>query len=237
MPSKNTHANEGATRRKLIETGVRLFGLHGFEATSTRALATAADANLGSISYHFGGKEGLYRAVLEHIVEIKMAEIGPGLDRVLTVCADASASREKLLETLRVLVRTMVGVMIGGEQSQAFSQIMMQEQIAPTASFDLLYSGFFEKVQAAWAAVLGRLTGLPTDNRELRLRTLSIMGQFVIFRVGMAATLRRLDCEKLSDEIMECIVRFGIQQVEAIVDGFTPVDQPGCACGRQEDRI
>ena len=230
MPAKdNKQASEGATRRKLIEAGVRLFGLHGFEATSTRALAAAAGVNLGSILYHFGGKEGLYRAALEDIVEYKLKELGPRLDAVLAVSADASAGRETLLETLRALVRTMVEVMLGSEQSLAFSQIMMQEQIAPTPAFNLLYHGFFEKVYAAWASLLGRLTGLPQDGMELRLRTLSIMGQFVIFRVGLKTTLRRLGCEELSAGIMESIVRLGIQQVEAILNGFAPVDTPACA--------
>jgi len=106
---------------------------------------------------------------------------------------------------------------------------MMQEQIAPTPAFNLLYHGFFEKVFLAWASLLGRLTGLPHDGMELRLRTLSIMGQFVIFRVGLKTTLRRLGCEELSAGIMESIVRLGIQQVEAILNGFAPVDTPACA--------
>jgi TetR/AcrR family transcriptional regulator, regulator of cefoperazone and chloramphenicol sensitivity len=232
MPATDKTSNEGATRRRLIEAGSRLFGLHGFEATGTRDLAAAAGANLGSIRYHFGGKEGLYRAVLEHIVEIKLGEIGPGLERVLAVCADASAGRAELLQVLRALVRTMVGVMLGSPQSRDFSQIMMQEQIAPTASFEILYGGFFGRVHAAWAALLGRLTGLSPDSQELHLRTLSVMGQFAIFRMGMTATLRRLGCAKLSDEHLECIVRFGIQQVEAIVAGFSPV----CPSLPREDR-
>jgi len=223
MASTVKQYNEGATRDKLLEAGARLFGLHGFEATSTRDLAAAAGANLGSIRYHFGGKEGLYRAVLERCVEIKIGEIGPGLDRVNEVCADPAAGRAELFLALRSLVRTMVAVMLGNPDSRDFSQIMMQEQIAPTASFDILYLGFFRKVQAAWAALLARLTGLTPENPELHLRALSLMGQFMVFRVGMTATLRRLGCDRLSDATLECIVRFGVQQTEAIVAGFSPV--------------
>jgi AcrR family transcriptional regulator len=223
MPHTQDKAGENETRTRLIRAGARLFGLHGFEATGTRDLAAAAGANLGSIRYHFGGKEGLYRAVLEHIVEIKLGEVGPGLELVRATCADPAAGREKLLGALRGLVGTMVDVMLGSPESRDFSQIMMQEQIAPTASFDILYGGFFARVHAAWAMLLGRLTGLPQESRELHLRTLSIMGQLVVFRVGMTATLRRMGCERLSREHLECIVRFATQQIEAIVNGFSPV--------------
>ena len=57
---------EKETQRRLIEAGMLLFGLHGLEATSTRALAMEAGVNLAAIPYHFGGKKGLYLAVLEH---------------------------------------------------------------------------------------------------------------------------------------------------------------------------
>jgi len=43
--------------------GLRLFAHHGFSKTSTRELAEAASVNVASISYYFGDKAGLYRAV------------------------------------------------------------------------------------------------------------------------------------------------------------------------------
>lgn len=218
------NGNTGAeTKRRLLEAGVRLFGLHGFEATATRTLAAAAGANLGAIRYHFGGKEGLYRAVLEHIVRIKIGDVQPELERLQEVCSDPAAGRGRLLEGLRALVRTMVAVMLDDPASQPFSQIMMQEQIAPTPAYDILYEGFFRKIHAAWAMLLARLTGLAPDSPELQLRTLTVMGQFVIFRVGMPAILRRLGLERLGREHLDCIAAIGVQQVEAIIAGFAPI--------------
>ncbi len=59
----------GETRAALIQAALRLFGQKGFDGTSTREIATAAGANIGSIAYHFGGKEGLHTATADHIVE------------------------------------------------------------------------------------------------------------------------------------------------------------------------
>ena len=57
------------TRQKLIEAGVEIFGRYNFEATTTRMLADRAGVNLAAIPYHFKSKEGLYHAVVRHIVE------------------------------------------------------------------------------------------------------------------------------------------------------------------------
>lgn len=56
------------TRADLIEAAVEVFAAKGFEAGSVREIARAAGANLAAVSYHFGGKEGLYREVLKRSV-------------------------------------------------------------------------------------------------------------------------------------------------------------------------
>ena len=214
---------EKETQRRLIEAGMLLFGLHGLEATSTRALAMEAGVNLAAIPYHFGGKKGLYLAVLEHIVRIKLAEIGPCLDRVLAACAERSTGREVLVGHLREMTRVLVVAMLGNPESRACSQIMMQEQIAPTAGFDVFHETFLLRIHAAWSALLHRFTGLPLGSMELRLRTISIMGQMFIFRVGMPSLLKLVESDRLPDGYLEAITDICIQQAEALVAGFAPV--------------
>src|SRR3954462_8973427 len=48
-----------ATTEKILDTAEALFMEHGFEATSLRAITTAAGVNLASVNYHFGSKEEL----------------------------------------------------------------------------------------------------------------------------------------------------------------------------------
>lgn len=226
-------SSENETRQRLVEAGIRLFGLHGFAATSTRQLAAQAGTNLAAIPYHFGSKEGLYRAVLERVVAVKQAECGEMFGRVLAVCGDASSGREQVLAAMRAMVRGMAAVMLATEEARHFSSIMMQEQIAPTDSFDILFEGFFRRVHAVWAALLGRLTGLPPGSMELDLRALSVMGQLVIFRVAMSAALRYVGSDRLSEAHLRCIADLVVNQTEAIVAGFSPVSTVPCQEGAQ----
>lgn len=74
-----------ASRDKLIEVAVPLFAIKGYAAVSIREIAAAAGINSALISYHFGGKSGLYTAVLEKeftrvrimIDELKQSGMGP----------------------------------------------------------------------------------------------------------------------------------------------------------------
>ncbi|WP_398309012.1 CerR family C-terminal domain-containing protein [Zoogloea sp.] len=63
-PSHTPIRSDGTlARRRLLEAALQLFADKGYQKTSTREIADAAGVNLGSISYYFGDKPGLYRAV------------------------------------------------------------------------------------------------------------------------------------------------------------------------------
>lgn len=64
--SSNTKsASPVDTRAKLIKEATHLFATKGVDGVSVKTIAQAAGVNISLISYHFGGKEGLYRSVLE----------------------------------------------------------------------------------------------------------------------------------------------------------------------------
>lgn len=71
-------------RNRLVEVGTRLFAERGLHGVSVRELSQAAGASISMISYYFGGKEGLYRSVLQEqfacfdqIEEIRRQGAGP----------------------------------------------------------------------------------------------------------------------------------------------------------------
>ncbi len=58
-------ASRPATRHRILDTAERLFAERGYHAVSLRQIGDEADAQIALISYHFGSKELLYRAVFE----------------------------------------------------------------------------------------------------------------------------------------------------------------------------
>lgn len=61
----HSHASAEDTRERLIHAATQLFAQKGFDGASVKELAQAAGVNVSLVSYHFGGKENLYRTCLE----------------------------------------------------------------------------------------------------------------------------------------------------------------------------
>lgn len=70
-----------------MAAGLKLFSERGFEKTSVRALAQAAQVNVAAVSYYFGDKAGLYRALFTESVsphrETAIDDPALGLDEAL----------------------------------------------------------------------------------------------------------------------------------------------------------
>src|SRR5207237_1140529 len=65
----------------ILDAAERHFLERGYEATKVDEIAADADVAVGSLYNHFGSKDGLYAALLEHALETfeaNMYEVVPG---------------------------------------------------------------------------------------------------------------------------------------------------------------
>jgi len=96
-PNSQATARSAATRLSLIETAEALFGEQGVDAVSLRQIGAATGAgNTAVVLYHFGDKEGLIQAILDHRLpdfERRRAQLSAGF-------GDDLPSMEALLHAL-----------------------------------------------------------------------------------------------------------------------------------------
>ena len=52
-----------SVRNRLLDAAEEFFSGRGFDGTSIRDLAAAADCNIASVNYYFGGKDKLYAEI------------------------------------------------------------------------------------------------------------------------------------------------------------------------------
>jgi len=83
------HRDSEATRSALLGAAVEIFARDGFDGATVGAIAGRAGVNRAMISYHFGGKRGLYAAAL-------MADIESMMAPVATLRASSRPARERL---------------------------------------------------------------------------------------------------------------------------------------------
>jgi TetR/AcrR family transcriptional regulator, regulator of cefoperazone and chloramphenicol sensitivity len=77
-------------KQRLIKAGLEFFGMFNLEGATTRQLAERAGVNQAAIPYYFGGKEGLYLAVIEHVINHKASRVRPLCVGLATRCKKSS---------------------------------------------------------------------------------------------------------------------------------------------------
>ncbi|MFD2053941.1 CerR family C-terminal domain-containing protein [Mesorhizobium calcicola] len=177
------------TRAALVQAALKLFGRQGFHGTSTREIAAEAQANIGSIAYHFGGKEGLRAAAADFIVETIQAVAGEALGNVQ---APAPASPEAAQALLFAALERMVGFVVASPQAGEIVQFVLRELSHPTAALDRIYDGVFEPTHRRLCQLWEQATGEPAESEATRLTVFTLIGQVIYFRIGREAVMRRM---------------------------------------------
>lgn len=112
-----------ATRRALISAAIVVFSDHGYEAASVRDITGKAKVNQGAITYHFDGKEGLYREVLRTVREALSRQPLLSLETL-----DAHTPEE----ALRLFVRQALAPLADTARVKRYLRIFAWEQLKPT---------------------------------------------------------------------------------------------------------
>ncbi|MEW6629872.1 MAG: CerR family C-terminal domain-containing protein [Pseudomonadota bacterium] len=193
--SKPTNAKTGQreaspadqTRAALVRAALRLFGRQGFDGTSTREIAAEANANIGSIAYHFGGKEGLRAAAADYIVDTIQAIAGQVIG-----AAPGPSSREAARAQLVIALERMVTFVVATPEAGEIVQFVLRELSHPTAALDRIYAGVFEPTHRRLCQIWEQATGEPAESEATRLTVFTMIGQVIYFRIGREAVMRRM---------------------------------------------
>jgi len=175
------------TRAALIRAALKLFGRQGFDGTSTRQIAAEAKANIGSIAYHFGSKEGLRAAAADYIVDTIQGIAGQALGAA-TMPPGPDAARAQLFFALE----RMVGFVVASPQAGEIVQFVLRELAHPTAALDRIYAGVFEPTHRRLCLVWEQATGEPAESEATKLTVFTMIGQVIYFRIGREAVMRRM---------------------------------------------
>ncbi|WP_421915220.1 CerR family C-terminal domain-containing protein [Mesorhizobium sp.] len=198
VPARGTTQSPAeTTRAALVQAALKLFGRQGFDGTSTRQIAAEAKANIGSIAYHFGGKEGLRIAAADYIVETIQAIAGQTIGGLPPV-AGASAPEAARAQLFMALER-MVGFIVASPRAGEIVQFVLRELSHPTAALDRIYEGVFEPTHRRICLIWEQATGEPAESESTRLTVFTLIGQVIYFRIGREAVMRRMGWQSIGD--------------------------------------
>jgi TetR/AcrR family transcriptional regulator, repressor for neighboring sulfatase len=129
-PRADTPLGRAEVVAAVLESAAELFAERGPAATSIRDIAAHSNVNHGLIHRHFGSKDRLVGAVLDHL--------GQHLAGLLAVGADGSTVSEAVDRQLRVIARTSLdGYAIGELQSRFPTMELLLESVRARQSTEL----------------------------------------------------------------------------------------------------
>jgi AcrR family transcriptional regulator len=204
------------SRARLIDAALDLFGSRGFEATSTRAIASRAKVNLAAIPYYFRSKEGLYRAVAEHIAAELNVLVGAERDRILESVHKTPLSPAHARVAMHALVERFASIIVSSEAAR-WAPFILREQMHPTSAFGVLYEAFMEPTHRALSALLAAVTRSDPGSIETRLRVFTLIGQVIVFRAAQKMVLKRLGWQRIDGGEFEHIKRIVHENLDRII--------------------
>ncbi len=208
-------------RQRLLEAGRDVFGSLNLEGATTRQIAQRAGVNQAAIGYYFGGKEGLYEAVIEELLHTKFELVRPTVIEVQKQLAVGIPGKETALALLKRLLFVLLETVLTQGAHSTWARILMREQMQPTAAFNLLYERAIRRVHETVSTLLANILGLSTTDPKVILRAHMLVGQVLIFLSGQETIRRRLSLEVYSAAEVALIKEALAQQLDLLASEIT----------------
>ena len=206
-----------STDQRLLDAAVEHFGRLGLSGASTRAIARDAGAPMSAITYHFGGKEGLYLAAARHIGETLRGRLAPAVAEAES--ALAGGGRASARRALHAVYAHMVGV-LNAPETAPLARFIVREQADPTEAFSTIYETLMAPLLTRVAALLAIVGAGQLGDGEARLRTMALFGQALVFRVARETALRGLGWTDIGADEQSSIRRVIGAHLDATLDAL-----------------
>ena len=157
-------------KEKLLAAGTKLFAEKGFAGISIRQIADEAGVNSAMISYYFGGKEGLYEAV----ITVQYERL---LGKFEEIAALPAPVQEKLHMYAEVIRRNHM------EDQPLMARLVQGELSSPTACMEKVIRKYTARIAKLVSGILreGIQAGQLRQDIDPLFAALALAGMLNIF--------------------------------------------------------
>ena len=217
-PRKKRTERSDTTRERLLIAAVDVFGLHGFNGATTRMLTDAARVNQQAIPYHFGSKLGLHIAAAEHIadqIRAHVADLRARIDERLEASRGGALPRPEARDLLAQLLQAMAELFVT-PRSEPWARFLIREQMQPSEAFNRVYGAIMSPLLDTAAHMVGSLLDEDPSSEHVRLRTISLLGSLLVFRMAHAAVLAKMEWERIGPAQLAAIKQLAAELVALV---------------------
>lgn len=168
---KEARVDDKDVRNRLLDAATEICAESGFKAASVRKICERAGANLAMVNYYFGGKDALYRAVIER------ASKGEFMEAMFPASERASSPRARLAQLIEQLLTNM---MTDGPKSHV-ARLIAWELVEPTPTLPYIVETLVLPLHVEMRALVRDISPLELTDVQVRNCVFSIFGQLVFY--------------------------------------------------------
>ncbi|GAB6125703.1 CerR family C-terminal domain-containing protein [Humidesulfovibrio idahonensis] len=160
----------GDTKGRLMEAAGQIFSEKGFRTATVREICRMANANVAAVHYHFGDKEGLYKALLVEAFELGLKRYPPTL---------GLGPETPVEDRLYAFVHSFLLRMMGSERFAWCGKLMARELQEPTPALDHIVALYIMPLSALLRGLVAEVLNdgtRPEDARAFHC-AMSVAGQ------------------------------------------------------------
>jgi AcrR family transcriptional regulator len=165
------------TRGRLLDAAIEVFLAEGFRAARVQDIAERAGMRLSAINYHFGSKEGLYLAVLQHHADESLQRMYLNEAR-----ADTSPPRVRL----ETIIRQILVIHLSKNAVTRIAQLVLRELASPTPALEVVLRKFTLPMANYLHDLLREILGPAVPEAWVNRAVFSLLGQCVMYSQAQA---------------------------------------------------
>ncbi len=207
-----TYSAGETTKQKIVNAAGELAGELGLDNVTTRAVAERSGENIGSIHYHFGGKDGLLEAVLQEAKRYCLNKTYE--DRIYEMTA--TSSPEEFSRAVRLIVQTEVTDMFRSNRPAWHSQLIYQVLQRDDKLYDLIMKDMMDPNMEALGRFF-RLINPELDDEETMIHIMAMLMPIFSHSTYMKALHRSLNVSVYSESYLQKLENVLVRQTQLLL--------------------
>jgi AcrR family transcriptional regulator len=204
-----TYTTGENTKQKMINAAGTLAAEVGFANISTRAVADASGENIGSIHYHFGGKDGLFEAVVRDAID--GCKNKQSLEEVKKL--NEASTQEELSKFVRLAIACEINDLFRSDRPAWHSQVIYQLLQRDDALYEMLRTEVMDPGMSAMALFF-KIVDPSISEDEAFLRMVIMKMPIFAHANYMKAFLKQMGAKTYSEEYLQKMEDLLVRQTQ-----------------------
>jgi AcrR family transcriptional regulator len=202
-----------AVRERILAVALEAFARGGFKNATTRGIAAAAGVSLPALRYYFGGKDELYQACAEAVVDRyreKMEAIAREAQTMLAARPTPQAARAQL----KALMHALVLLLTGSKEAPTWGRFIARQMNETGKGLEILQKQLWAPgidLVARLICVLGDY-----DAASARIRAIWLISNAMTFQAGRPLLLQLTGWRQIGPDELKGLLAVIDRQIDEI---------------------